>query len=70
MKCSQKLCQRSKNLNTNGNCDVCEEVIKETEKKHEKVEQKRMINKVEVDMIKIHKKLINGEPNNLFLKYF
>ena len=50
MKCSQKLCNRSKNLNSFGNCEVCEEVIKETNKKHEKVKEKRVIDRVEVDM--------------------
>ena len=64
MKCKSKLCQRSKNLNTRGNCEVCEEVIKETEKKHEKVKEKLSKNTVEVDikhMISTHKKLMKGE---------
>ena len=60
MKCSQKLCNRSKNLNSFGNCEVCEEVIKETNKKHENVEKNRVIDRVEVDvhqMINTHRKL-------------
>ena len=64
MKCSQKLCNRSKNLNSFGNCEVCEEVIKETNKKHEKVKEKRVIDRVEVDMkhmISMHRNLLNGD---------
>ena len=64
MKCSQRLCNRSKNLNNFGKCEVCEEVIKETNKKHKKVKENRDINRVEVDvkhMISMHRKLLNGE---------
>ena len=64
MKCNQKLCQRTKNLNGVGICNVCEDVIAEYKKKHDKIEKKRVVEKVEVDlkqMINTHKKLSKGE---------
>ena len=64
MKCSQKLCQRTKNISPSGNCNVCENVIDELTKKHEETfPKKRKFEKVELDlnmMIDIHKKLVNG----------
>ena len=62
MKCSQKLCNRYKNLNSFGNCEVCEEVMKETKKKYEKVKDNKV--RVEVDvkhMISMQRKLLNVE---------
>ena len=64
MKCSQKLCQRTKTISPSGNCNVCENVINELTKKHEEtLPKKRKFEKVELDlnmMIDIHKKLVNG----------
>ena len=66
MKCSQKLCQRTKTISPSGNCNVCENVINELTKKHEEtLPKKRNFEKVEVDMkmmIDIHKKLVKGSP--------
>ena len=64
MKCNQKLCQRNKNLNSDGTCNVCEDVIAECKKKYDKIKKKCVIEKVEVDlkdMINTHKKLSKGE---------
>lgn len=63
MKFSQKLCQRNKNINQNGNCSVCEEVIANSMKAHEKIDQNKTIPKVALDMkqmVDVHKKLKNG----------
>ena len=64
MKCSQKLCQRTKNISPSGNCNVCENVIDElTKKAKETLPKKRKFEKVELDlnmMIDIHKKLVDG----------
>ena len=63
MKCSQKLCQRNKTINQNGNCNVCEEVITNSMKAHEKIDQNNTLQKVALDMkqmVDVHKKLTNG----------
>ena len=63
MKCSQKLCQRNKTINQNGNCNVCEEVITNSMKAHEKIDQNKPVQKVALDMkqmVDVHKKLTNG----------
>ena len=63
MKCSQKLYQRNKNINQNGNCNVCEEVITNSMKAHEKIDQNNTVQKVALDMkqmVDVHKKLTNG----------
>ena len=63
MKCVQKLCQRSKNLNSDGRCNVCEDVIKDNENKH-KSKEKTKVEKVAVDfklMVNTHRKLSKGE---------
>ena len=64
MKCNQKLCHRTKNLSSCGICNVCEEVIKENDMKHQKLDKQKVLEKVNVDlkhMISTHKKLANGE---------
>jgi hypothetical protein len=64
MKCNQKLCQRNKNLNNDGTCNVCEDVIAECKKIYDKIKKKCVIEKVEIvlkDMINTHKKLSKGE---------
>ena len=64
MQCKQKLCNRSKNLETSGNCCVCENVMKEVLKEFEK-KNKQVSGKVEVDvnlMVKIHEELSRGIP--------
>ena len=64
MKCKQRLCNRTKNLETSGNCSVCDDAIQETIKNLEK-NKKKITEKVELDielMIKIHKKLVQGIP--------
>jgi hypothetical protein len=63
MKCIQKLCQRTKNLNDDGRCNVCEDVIKENEKRYEKI-KKTKVKEVAVDlklMVHTHEKLSRGE---------
>ena len=64
MQCKQKLCNRSKNLETSGNCCVCENVMKKVSKEFEK-KNKQVSGKVEVDvnlMVKIHEELSRGIP--------
>ena len=69
MKCSQKLCQRTKNISSSGNCNVCENVIETIKEKHETSNKKSNFEKVELDlklMVDTHKKLISGsqvDPN-------
>ena len=63
MKCNQKLCQRTKNLSSEGVCNVCADVIKENEVKHSKI-AKKAVKWVEVDinqLVAAHKKLEKGE---------
>ena len=63
MKCKQKLCQRIKNLQQSGNCNVCEEAIAATIKSGES-SQKKVVATVQTDlkmMISTHEKLLNGE---------
>jgi hypothetical protein len=63
MKCIQQLCQRTKNLNDDGRCNVCEYVIKENEKRQEKI-KKTKVKEVAVDlklMDHTHEKLSRGE---------
>jgi len=63
MKCNQKLCQRTKTLNSQGICNVCDDVIKENDKKHAKID-KNVYQWVEMDlnhMLAAHKKLEKGE---------
>ena len=65
MKCIQKLCQRTKNITSTGNYNVCDEVIKQNTEKRKRVDkQNKIIEKVEVDLtmkISTHKKLANGQ---------
>ena len=64
IKCRQKLCQRSKNLNQIGNCSICDDVIAEFSKNDENLKQNSSEN-VEVDlklMINTHNKLVQGIP--------
>ena len=61
MKCKQKLCQRSKNINENGNCIICDDAINEATRKVESSD--KATGNVEIDlnlMIEIHNKLSNG----------
>ena len=61
MKCKQQLCQRSKNINENGNCNICDDAINEAIRKIEKTD--KSTGNVAIDlnmMIEIHKKLSNG----------
>ena len=61
MKCKQQLCQRSKNINENGNCNICDDAINEAIRKFEKTD--KSTGNVAIDlnmMIEIHKKLSNG----------
>ena len=63
MKCQQRLCQRTKNLKQNGNCNVCEEAIAASTKTIENYQEK-VIETVETDlklMISTHNKLLKGE---------
>jgi hypothetical protein len=64
MKCKQKLCQRSKQIGVSGNCNVCEDVVKDVSDKHRKINEKKTLQKVKVDlkqMIDIHSKLSKGD---------
>ena len=63
MKCKQKLCQRTRNLCSSGNCNVCDDAINEITKKFEAKKKKSNFDKVQLDMelmIDTHKKLANG----------
>ena len=62
-KCNQKLCQRTKNIGSSGTCSVCDEVIKNVEAKHKKVDEKKTVKRVELDikhMVEINEKLSKG----------
>ena len=62
MKCKQKLCNRNKNICNNGNCNVCDDAIKDVTKKNQI--PSKPVEDVEVDigsMIKMHKKLLKGD---------
>ena len=64
MKCKQKLCSRSKNIEVSGNCNVCESAISEAVKDFNK-NRKNISKKVEVNlelMVKTHEKLSRGHP--------
>ena len=61
MKCLQKLCQRTKNLQKGGNCNVCEDAIVSSTKA---LEKGKVVKAVETDlklMISTHEKLVKGE---------
>ena len=63
MKCSQRLCQRNKNLKQSGYCNVCDDLIEDLKKKHEASEEKRQFRRVELDLNLLretHTKLANG----------
>ena len=63
MKCSQRLCQRNKNLKQSGYCNVCDDLIEDLKKKHEASEKKRQFRRVELDLNLLrdtHTKLANG----------
>lgn len=63
MKCSQKLCQRTKHISSSGNCNVCEDVIETLRKANEAKIKKSNFEKVELDlklMVDTHKKLLSG----------
>ena len=66
MKCKQKLCQRNKSLQENGNCNVCDDVIVEALKKqNDLVSKKPTLANIQVDLkvlVDVHKKLSNGTP--------
>ena len=62
MKCKQRLCARSKNLDKSGNCSVCADAINEASKDFEK-HKKRITSKVDVDlklMVETHEKIAKG----------
>ena len=63
MKYHQKLCQRTKNLCKNGNCSVCDDVIKHATESHKQIDKKKSVKTVQVDMkkmIDVHEKLSKG----------
>ena len=64
VKCNQKLCSRTKNMNPDGVCNVCADVIKNTNAKHNKVDEKRRFSRrVTIDMkkmVEINEKLSQG----------
>ena len=62
MKCKQKLCSRTKNLDKSGSCAICADAIFEASKNYEK-NKKRIPSKVDVDlklMVETHAKLAKG----------
>ena len=62
MKCKQKLCSRTKNLDKSGSCAICADAIFEAFKNYEK-NKKRIPSKVDVDlklMVETHAKLAKG----------
>ena len=62
MKCKQKLCNRTKNIETSGNCSICENVMLECFKEFDK-QKKPVTKKVEVDfdlMVKVQEQLSRG----------
>ena len=62
-KCKQNLCQRTKKISQNGNCDVCQNVIEDITKKNEVIRKPSNFKKVELDlkmMHETHKKLVSG----------
>ena len=64
MKCKQKLCHRTKHLNEFGNCNVCDDVLKQAQHDHQQVDQRKSVKWIEFDvkeMINTHKKLSKGE---------
>ena len=63
MKCKQRLCFRNKNVSQNGNCSVCDGVIENVTSSHKKVDEKKTVKKVVVNMnqmVNMHRKLSNG----------
>ena len=52
MKCKQKLCNRTKNICPNGNCNVCAETINEAQKQQQKHRNKKPNEKIKVDVTK------------------
>ena len=63
MKCKQRLCQRTKNVGSEGNCDVCQDVINIMNKKHAQINAKNTLKPVQVDlkqMIQVHEQLSSG----------
>jgi hypothetical protein len=64
MKCKQKLCQRSKNIKSNGDCSVCSDAIEAAIKKDARPRTRTNKN-VKMDMnlmVEIHNKLSKGLP--------
>ena len=49
---SFKICQRNNNLNSDGTCNVCEDVIAECKKKYDKIKNNCVIEKVKVEVLK------------------
>ena len=71
MKCKQKVCNRNKNICNTGNCNVCDEAIKEVLKSKDKDKNKKPVEEVLVNiesMVIMHEKLMRGErvdPNDV-----
>ena len=71
MKCKQKVCNRNKNICNTGNCNVCDEAIKEVLKSKDKDKNKKPVEEVLVNiesMVTMHEKLMRGErvdPNDV-----
>ena len=57
MKCTQKLCSRSRNLSQNGNCSVCEDVLKNSKIAQDRINKQKTVPKVEVDQ---YQKVVSG----------
>ena len=50
MKCKQKLCFWTKNINENGNCSVCEDVLENPKVAHDIIDKNKTVSRVEVDL--------------------
>ena len=57
------MCQRTKSLNSEGNCNVCAEVIKENEKKRKDIE------KNDFQWVKVDFKLLLGGVINILAQH-
>jgi len=65
MKCTHKLCQRTKNLKQSGYCNVCDDLIEEMKAKQKATEKPKTFKPVELDFKLLrdtHDKLVNGKP--------
>ena len=69
MKCIQRMCSRTKNLQKSGYCNICDDLMENLKKKYENKEKQKTFQRVELDLkllIDTQNKLVSGksvEPN-------